>query len=879
MHSQSEQEQARWNQIMENFYLLFARVNDIGVHQNQLEAKLDLTTRAMDHYSAEQQSMAQEVRATSRAVAKLTQASHSKEIQSDTSSESSAEILDQPFDNAVFAKSSGKDSRRSQGHKFHQLPYQALPKLHFPSFDGTNPKIWKEKCLDYFKIFNITEQMWVTAASIHFEDKVAKWLSAYKQQKSLGTWDEFCKAVEDQFGADDYRTALSELLALKQSSSIEEYTSTFEALRFEICLHNSNYDELFFVSKYIAGLHDEVRVAVEAQIPPTVPQAALIAKIQQRILDRNKLKQTKYYGNSKQGATSSSKPVVPPTNLRRERQLREYHRTNVEDTLAEEFYQLSLNALSTVDKSRCIKLRALVGNKAGLCCTPTTAKQVKLPSGEILKTSSQVTDLSWWCQGHTLVTSFQVLDMAPYDILGYDWLSAHSPMICDWENRTIEFQYKNQSILLKGVPSTSVQLAAITPEQLWKATKGNDIWAFAVVEIPPVTHVSDVPPAVQSLLSQFQDVFQEPTTLPPARSYDHAIPLIPGVVPVNSRPYRYSPLYKSEIEKQVKQLLQAGLITHSHSPFASPVLLVKKKDGTWRFCVDYRKLNDLTIKNKFPLPVIEEILDELAGAHYFTKLDMRSGYHQVRMLEQDEYKTAFKTHHGHYQFKVMPFGLTNAPATFQCIMNEVLQPFLRKFVLVFLDNILIYSPTWDQHLTHISQVLQTLREHKLYLKPSKCSFAQTSVEYLGHIISGQGVATDPSKTTAMQRWPTPTSVTELRGFLGLTNYYRRFVKNYGIIAKPLTQLLHKNQFQWSQEADQAFHNLKEALTHTPVLALPYFTEPFTIETDACGDGIGAVLMQQGRPIAFLSKALSVKHLALSIYEKEFLAIILAVEKW
>ncbi|WVZ52821.1 hypothetical protein U9M48_003843, partial [Paspalum notatum var. saurae] len=537
-----------------------------------------------------------------------------------------------------------------------------------------------------------------------------------------------------------------------------------------------------------------------------------------------------------------------------------------EDTLAEEFYQLSLNALSTVDKSRCIKLRALVGNKvmlllldsgsshsiistdfvqqAGLCCTPTTAKQVKLPSGEILKTSSQVTDLSWWCQGHTLVTSFQVLDMAPYDaILGYDWLSAHSPMICDWENRTIEFQYKNQSIMLKGVPSTPVQLAAITPEQLWKATKGNDIWAFAVVETPPVTHVSDVPPAVQSLLSQFQDVFQEPTTLPPARSYYHAIPLIPGAVPVNSRPYRYSPLHKSEIEQQVKQLLQASLITHSHSPFASPVLL----DGTWRFCVDYRKLNDLTIKNKFPLPVIEEILDEFAGAHYFTKLDMRSGYHQVRMLEQDEYKTAFKTHHGHYQFKVMPFGLTNAPATFQCIMNEVLQPFLRKFVLVFLDDILIYSPTWDQHLTHISQ----------------CGIFGAY-----HF-----------KTTAMQRWPTPTSVTELRGFLGLTNYYRRFVKNYGIIAKPLTQLLHKNQFQWSQEGDQAFHKLKEALTHTPVLALPDFIEPFTIETDACGDGIGAVLMQQGRPIAFLSKALSVKHLALSIYEKEFLAIILAVEKW
>ena len=304
-----------------------------------------------------------------------------------------------------------------------------------------------------------------------------------------------------------------------------------------------------------------------------------------------------------------------------------------------------------------------------------------------------------------------------------------------------------------------------------------------------------------------------------------------------------------------------------------------KKDGSWRFCIDYIKLNAITVKNRFPTPLIEEILDELAGTKYFTKLDMRSRYHHVRMKPEDEYKTAFKTHQGHYQFKVMPFGLTNAPATFQCIMNDVLAPFLRKFVMVFLDDILIYSPDFDTHLQHLASVLEKLREHQLYMKASKCSFAQTKLEYLGHIISDVGVATDPSKIEAMLKWPEPTTVTKLRGFLGLTGYYRKFVHHYGLIAQPLTQLLKKKQFHWSPEAQQAFDQLKQAMTTTPVLALPNFTEPFVVETDRSDVGIGAVLMQHGQPVAYLSKAVAKHHKQLSIYEKEFLALIMVVEKW
>jgi hypothetical protein len=386
-------------------------------------------------------------------------------------------------------------------------------------------------------------------------------------------------------------------------------------------------------------------------------------------------------------------------------------------------------------------------------------------------------------------------------------------------------------------------------------------------------------PDLQQVLNAYEDVFSDPNTLPPRRQLDHAITLEHGATPTNNRPYRYSPLQKDEIERQVQEMLAAGIITQSMSPFASPVLLVKKKDGSWRFCVDYRRLNELTIKNKFPLPIVDELLDELAGTKYFSKLDLRAGYHQIRMRPEDEEKTAFKTHHGHFQFRVMPFGLTNAPATFQCIMNLVFAPFLRKFVIVFLDDILVYSDSCEKHLQHLQLVLDKLRGAQFYAKLSKCSFGQTSIQYLGHIISDQGVATDPEKTSVMEQWPIPTTITELRGFLGLTGYYRKFVQNYGIITKPLTQLLAKKGFRWTEEATVAFLQLKKAMAQTPVLDLPDFNLPFSVETDACDSGVGAVLTQRGHPIAYMSKALGILNRKLSIYEKEFLGIIMAIDKW
>ncbi|XP_057775458.1 uncharacterized protein LOC130994433 [Salvia miltiorrhiza] len=503
--------------------------------------------------------------------------------------------------------------------------------------------------------------------------------------------------------------------------------------------------------------------------------------------------------------------------------------------------------------------------------TPALAERLKLPLSPVPSFRVRIgNDDSIICQHvchHTTInlqgTDF-TLDLfvlpikGPDVILGIQWLQELGRVLHDYSHGRMEFTWNGQQVFLEGDPSLcSREISLSSLQALLQSDEVDslfELWMLLTDEpaVPsiPLTELQDVSSYFRPLLTQFADVFTAPTGLPPHRLFDHRIHLDPGSKPINVRPYRYPHFQKSEMERLVQEMLDQGIIRPSHSPFSSPVLLVRKKDGSFRFCVDYRALNAVTVKDKFPIPTVDELIDELGTSTIFSKLDLRAGFHQIRMHNQDIFKTAFRTHDGHYEFLVMPFGLSNAPSTFQATMNYVLKKFLRCFVVVFFDDILIYSRSESEHLEHLSAVLSCLRTNCLYVKLSKCSFGTSSVAYLGHIVSAGELRVDPTKIQAMLDWPQPKTAKQLRGFLGLTGYYRKFIQHYASIAAPLTDLLRKDGFHWSTQASSSFTTLQQAMISAPVLRLPNFSKPFTIDTDASDLGLGAVLLQDNLPIAY-----------------------------
>uniref|UniRef100_A0A251TRQ2 RNA-directed DNA polymerase n=1 Tax=Helianthus annuus TaxID=4232 RepID=A0A251TRQ2_HELAN len=412
-----------------------------------------------------------------------------------------------------------------------------------------------------------------------------------------------------------------------------------------------------------------------------------------------------------------------------------------------------------------------------------------------------------------------------------------------------------------------------------KHTKPPLLYTLMIVEQNNPT--GDVPGEVQPLLDEFKEVFPDeiPAGLPLIRDVQHCIDFVPGAVIPNRPAYRMNPKEFEELHRQVTELLDKGLIRESMSPCAVPALLVPKPGGAYRMCIDSRAVNKITIKYRFPIPRFEDLLDHLYGSSVFSKIDLRSGYHQIRMRPGDEWKTAFKTRDGLYEWMVMPFGLSNAPSTFMRLMNHVFKALIGHCVVVYFDDILVFSQDIRQHLLHLRQVFTILRDQKLYANRAKCHFLSPEVLFLGYLISENGIRMDESKVEAITAWPTPTSIHEVRSFHGLASFYRRFIKNFSSIVAPITNCLKGNNFAWTPAATIAFEELKKRVTQAPVLALPNFQLPFQVECDASGFGIGGVLSQANRPIAFFSEKLSEAKQKYSTYDKEFYAIIRSLEYW
>ncbi|XP_071940006.1 uncharacterized protein [Coffea arabica] len=713
------------------------------------------------------------------------------------------------------------------------------PRIHLPMFIGENSREWIRKCNTYCLNYQIPEDQKVEVIEI------------------FSTYQEFNK--------------------LRQSSKVEEYQEKFEELKTLMMIRNQHLDEEYFVSSFISGLKDEIKTMIMMLKPATLSEAFDLAALQEealrlqtrtfkeggkmvpedrfgisrspsqhqthnshyRVLSTSTFRNTSFKGKTM--STSGSEPMrisAQEVQHRRNNGLcfkcgekfgqghqcksghlnllvtDEEEESEFEDALGEQdestgnpghIIEMSLHALSEAMKRKTITLIGKWDGEEMLILVDTGSLDSYISNEACVTSKAICPKVSWEMSQHKFCFDLKVMDLSSWDmILGVDWMTHFSPITFDFHQLTIFLHNQGEVVQLRG-QAENCDLDLI---------RGNDLRNF-------IDYKKQMCLALRMGQSKLSEEFVMPTEV------QHIIEEFSD---------------KGEIEKQVKDMMRHRIISHSNSPFASLVLLVKKKEGILRFCVDYKRLNEMTIKDRYPIPNIDELINELTGSRYKTKLDLTSGYHQIRIKPKDTHKTTFQIHCGHYEFLVMPFRLTNAPATFQSLMNQIFQPYLRKFVLVFFDDILIYSSTLELNLEHLKIVLSVLRKHKLFTKRSKCSFAQQKVDYLGHTITENEVSMGQSKIESIMNWPTPRTIKDLRGFLGLTGYYRRFIKHYGIIYKPLTELLKKDNFVWNGRAKKALKSLKHIMCKALVLRLPDFQKTFTIETDASGGGIGAVLM-------------------------------------
>ncbi|GAU17045.1 hypothetical protein TSUD_105440 [Trifolium subterraneum] len=802
---------------------------------------------------------------------------------------------------AAGSKQSGKAamdpvSDESSGGSSQAESRLAWKKVKLPVFEGEDPVAWITRAEIYFDLQNTPDELKVKLSRLSMEGPTIHWFNLLMETEDELSWEKLKRALIARYGGRRLENPFEELSTLRQKGDVEEYVEAFELVSSQV----GRLPEEQYLGYFMSGLKPAIRRRVRTMNPRSRMEMMRIVKdVEEELREEDddvefRFKKKSGYErvgskdwvgsvrnrsgsflqdplrsihssgsnlNPKAGSSgSNTRSTASFTSTTRkgegthrsdaiergkgvrslsneefeERRAKDGEIVCLEEVAVEsdeenEVECKSMGVLGSIGETNTMKVAGKIQNvdllvlidsgashnfispkvtiALGLKITPTAVRYIKLGDGHKVLTQGVCEELKMKLGEMELVVDVFVLELGGMDmVLGVAWLSTLGKVIRDWRSMTMQFSYNNKIIKLQE------------------------------------TSKSETPIDLLPILEKFHEVFKEHIQLPPMRSQTHQIKLYHDHEEINVRPYRYPHHQKEEIERQVAELLEAGVIGPSMSSFSSPVILVKKKDKSWRMCVDYRALNKATIPDKYPIPIVDELLDELFGSTVFSKIDLKSGYHQIRMHENDIAKTAFRTHNGHYEYLVMPFGLMNAPATFQATMNDLFRPYLRKFVLVFFDDILVFSKNMTEHQNHLQVVLAVLVNNCFVANKGKCQFGSPQVDYLGHIISGKGVAVDPTKIQCVVDWPKPKKLTK------------------------------KDNFKWGVEADQAFDLMKKIMTSAPVLILPNFEIPFEVECDAAGREIGAVLMQQKQPIAYFSKALSDGNLSKSVYEKELMAL-------
>ncbi|CAJ2667675.1 unnamed protein product [Trifolium pratense] len=757
-------------------------------------------------------------------------------------------------------------------------------KVKLPLFDGDDPVAWITRAEIYFEVQQTPDEMRVKLSRLSMEGPTIHWFNLLMETEDHLSWEKLKKSLIARYGGRRLENPFEELSTLRQVGSVEEYVEAFELLSSQMMRIAKDVEEELreddeteegnFGRK---GKTDHMgRSDWAGSISRAKNGSGLNPKDSNRNMKSGWANPSYKTGHSNQNQNTTTSLSSTARKNETERRggfvdrwkgVRSIH-NNEGESLNEEGEIVSLEAeedneieeeveaeckligvLGSMGEYKTMKIGGKLENidvvvlidsgashnfispnlatALGLAVKPVAERKIKLGDGHEVVSKGVCEGLSLILGNMKVVVDVLILDLGGLNVvLGVSWLCTLGKVLMDWKTLTMQFWHQGKSITLQGQGENHEKQCYLNSFLANRHDDG-DWWMKSLHQ--EKKDGDGINHDLQKLLKKFAEVFQDTIKLPPMRSQAHQIKLFPEHGAVNVRPYR--------------------------------------------------ALNKAPVPDKYPIPIVDEQLDELFGATIFSKIDLKSGYHQIRVLEEDIHKTAFRTHNGHYEYLVMPFGLMNAPATFQATMNDLFRPYLRKFVLVFFDDILVYSKTMSEHLLHLEQVLAVLLENCFVANQKKCKFGGQHVDYLGHIISGKGVAVDPDKVKCVSEWPVPKNVKGVRGFLGLTGYYRKFIKDYGKIAKPLTELTKKDNFNWGPEAANAFIKLKLIMTTTPVLALPNFELPFEVVCDAAGRGIGAVLMQQKQPIAYFSKALSEGNLAKSVYEKELMALVLSIQHW